>query len=279
MNNQEKLEQNSIEGLEMYFSPKIASEFAELEQNEKNFRVADIVDRVIVQEIEKMPAPLYTAELGGGAHPDRYHKFFEKLLEEPRGHIDWVDVSPYMLELAKKYIDNEKYKEREEVIDFVRSEIMEYLSGLEDEKLDVALMKYTFDYIEDIKTLFQLLSEKLKINGELIASLGSSTPELKSHSTNARFLHNGEEFPDGETRTLKDGDTITIKIFKVSGDPTSGYLEGADIKKHYHSAEKIKELAETFGFDVFLGDWKDFVKEEKQEGEEMDQAVLVLTKK
>ena len=46
MNNQEKLVQNSIEGLEMYFSPKIASEFAELEQNEKNFRVVDIIDRV-----------------------------------------------------------------------------------------------------------------------------------------------------------------------------------------------------------------------------------------
>lgn len=279
MNNNETLKENGQNGLEMYFSPDVAEKFAELEQNEKNYSVAQIVDKIILQETKDMPDPICAAELGGGAHPDRYHGFFKKLLEEPRGHIDWVDVSPYMLELAKKYIENEKYQDRKEVIDFVKSEILEYLRDLENEKLDLAIMKYTIDYIKDIETLFKLLSDKMKLGGKLVATIGNLSPELKGCHTNARFLYNGEQFPDNETRILKDGDNITVKFFKIPGDPNSGYFEGAETVKYFHSAEKIKSLAETFGFDIFLGDWKDFVNEEKQDDEKMDQDILVLTKK
>jgi len=262
----------------MYFSPEIAEKFAELEQNEKNFKVAQVVDAILLQESADLEAPIYSAELGGGAHPDRYDEFFSKLIKDG-GHMDWVDVAPLMLELAKKYISNEKYQNRKEVITFVKSEILEYLRGLGNEKLDLAIMKYTIDHIENLDELFELLSTKLTQGGKLIATIGSTSPELKSYSTNARFLYNGEQFPDNETRTLKDGDNFTVKFFKVSGDPTAGYLEGAETLKYYHSAEKIKQLAESFGFDIFLGDWKDFVPQENQKGETIKQDVLVLTKK
>ena len=265
-------------GLKMYFSPEIAEKFAELEQNEKNFKVAEIVDTVLLQESADLKAPIYSAELGGGAHPDRYDEFFSKLINEG-GHMDWVDVAPLMLEMAKKYISNEKYQNRKNVITFVKSEILEYLRGLENEKLDLAIMKYTIDHIESLDELFKLLSIKLTQGGKLIATIGSTSPELKSYSTNARFLYNGEQFPDNETHTLKDGDNFTVKFFKVSGDPTAGYLEGAETMKYYHSAEKIKQLADSFGFDIFLGDWKDFVPQENQKSETMNQEVLVLTKK
>ncbi|MBU2416321.1 class I SAM-dependent methyltransferase [Patescibacteria group bacterium] len=265
-------------GLEMYFSPEIAEKFAELEQNEKNFKVAQIVDTLLLQESTDLKAPIYSAELGGGAHPDRYDEFFSKLSNE-HGHMDWVDVAPLMLELAKKYISNEKYQNRKKVITFVKSEILEYLRGLENEKLNLAVMKYTIDHIDNLDVLFELLSIKLTQGGKLIATIGSTSPELKSYSTNARFLYNGEQFPDNETRTLKDGDNFTVKFFKVSDDPTAGYLEGAETMKYYHSAEKIKQLAESFGFDIFLGDWKDFVPQESQKGEVINQDVLVLTKK
>ena len=115
--------------------------------------------------------------------------------------------------------------------------------------------------------------------GKLIATIGSTSPELKSYSTNARFLYNGEQFPDDETRTLKDGDNFTVKFFKISGNPSAGYLKGAETLKYFHSAEKIKQLAKSFGFDIFLGDWKDFVSQEDQKSETMNQDVLVLTKK
>ncbi len=193
-------------------------------------------------------------------------------------HIDWVDISPHMLELAKKYISNEKYQNRSKVISFVKNEILEYLNSLEDKKLDLAIMKYTIDHIDNLEALFRLISTKLKQGGKLIATIGSTKPELKSYSTNARFLYNGEQFPDNETRTLKDGDKFTVKFFKVSGDSNSEYIKGAETTKYFHSAEKIKQLAEFFGFDIFLGDWKDFVAKESQNDETMNQEVLVLTK-
>lgn len=269
---------NNHKGLKMYFSPEIAEKFAELEQNEKNFKVAQIVDTILLQESSDLKTPIYSAELGGGAHPDRYDEFFSKLIKEG-GHMDWVDVAPLMLNLAKKYISNEKYQNRKNVITFIKSEILEYLRSLENKKLDLAIMKYTIDHIENLDELFKLLSIKLTQGGKLIATIGSMSPELKSYSTNARFLYNGEQFPDNETRTLKDGDNFTVKFFKVSGDPTAGYLEGAETLKYYHSAEKIKQLADSFGFDIFLGDWKDFVPQENQKGKTMNQEVLALTKK
>ena len=264
--------------LEMYFSPDIAERFAELEQNDKNFQVAEIVDRAIIQEMRNTSGAICAAELGGGAHPDRYHSFFSKLLEEPRGHIDWVDVSPYMLALAERYLSDENYRERKEVVAFIKCDITEYLQNLENEKLDLALMKYTIDHIESLDELFGLLAEKMKRGGKLIATI-SSNPELKSHSTNARFLYNGEEFPDDEIRILKDGDRFTVKFFKVSGDLSLGYLEGAETVKYFHSAERIKQLADTFGFDIFLGDWKDLVDKEDQGGVVLDQEILILTKR
>ncbi|MFA7314410.1 MAG: hypothetical protein WC025_00565 [Candidatus Magasanikbacteria bacterium] len=269
---------NNHKGLEMYFSPEITEKFAEHEQNEKNFKVAQIVDTILLQESTDLKTPIYSAELGGGAHPDRYDEFFNKLANE-HGHMDWVDVAPLMLELAKKYISNEKYQNRKDVITFVKSEILEYLRGLENEKLDLTIMKYTIDHIDNLGMLFELLSEKLTQSGKLIATIGSTSPELKSYSTNARYLYNGEQFPDNETRTLKDGDNFTVKFFKVSGNPNAGYIEGAETLKYFHSAEKIKQLAESYGFDFFLGDWKDFVSQENQKGETMNQDVLVLTKK
>ena len=267
------------EKLKMYFSPEVAKDFAEHEQNEKNFRVAEIVDRILMEETKGLPNPLQVAELGGGAHPDRYHEFFRKLLEEPRGHIDWVDISPHMLKLAPTYISGKDYEARKEIIAFVEKDIINYLRGLENESLDIAIMKYTIGHIEDLGELFELLSKKLKKGGKVISTAGNLNPELRSVSTNAQFLYNGEEFPEDETRTLKDGDLFTIKFFTVSGNPQAGFIEGGETVKFFHSKEKIVSLAKTFGLDIFIGDWKDHVAQENQNGEKMSQDVVVLTKK
>ncbi len=273
----EKDNSEKIKGLEMYFSEDISEKFAKLEQNERNFQVAGIVDRILMQETENFENPICVAELGGGAHPDRYHEFFRKILQEPKDHIDWVDISPFMLELAKKYIDNEEYQDRKEVINFVESEICEYLSKLKDEQLDLAIMKYTFNHIKDIESLLQLLSVKIKPGGKLISTISNLNAELKSYSTNARYLYNGEQFSDERKIKLKDGDNFVIKFFKIAGDKDSGYLKSAENTAYYHSAEKIEKLAETFGFNIFIGDWKSIIKTEKQE--EAKQDVFVLTKK
>jgi hypothetical protein len=120
-------------------------------------------------------------------------------------------------------------------------------------------MKYTIDHIADLDKLFRLIAQKLKAGGKLVASLGVLDPQLKSISTNARFLYNGQYFPEGEAKTLKDGDSFTIKFFKVSGDPKSGYLEGAETVKYYHSEVKMRELAKKYNLDISVGDWKELL--------------------
>ncbi len=281
--NKERITYNKLEtkrtGVEMYFNPEVAKTFAELEQNEKNFKVAQIVDRVLIDQTKGISAPIQACELGGGAHPDRYNQFFAKLLQQPKGNIDWVDVSPHMLLLADEYISTNDYSDRKEVITYIESDILKYLEGLEDESLDVAIMKYTIGHISDVSLLFALLQKKLKKGGKLVSTMGALKPTLKSYSTNARFLYNGQQFADDETRTLVDGDTFTVKFFAESGNPNGGYMPGAETTKYYHSTSKITQQAETNNFDIFLGNWKDLIDIDSQQNEEMDQAMLVLTKR
>lgn len=262
--------------IQMYFQPSVVEEFSRLEQNNKNYAVARIIDSLIVNEIKDMTAPLRAAELGGGAHPDRYDSFFATLLTEPLGHIDWVDISGLMLEQAKKYLQETNLENRLQVISFIEAEITEYLDTVADESLDLGIMKYTFDHIENIDELFSKLTTKLKPNGKLIATINNLSPQLQSASTNARFLYNNQEFPLDETREMHDGDTFTVKFYKESGNPSAGYLESAETTKYYHSAEKITALAEQHGFEVFLGDWKERIETHTKQ---LKLDVLVLRKK
>ena len=84
------------------------------------------------------------------------------MLQEPNGHIDWIDVSELMLEQAKRYLRETNLEERNKVISFIEMEILDYLSTLGDNSLDLVIMKYTFEHIENIDQLFSLLSHKLK---------------------------------------------------------------------------------------------------------------------
>lgn len=64
----------------MYFNRQIAKDFAEHEQNAKNFQVADIIDRTIMKAVGLVCENFQSCELGGGAHPDRYHRLFAELI-------------------------------------------------------------------------------------------------------------------------------------------------------------------------------------------------------
>ncbi len=268
-------EKQSKNELAMYFSEEVAREFAKHEQNERNFEVAEIVDLVLMQETEKMKEPLHVAELGGGAHPDRYHQFFKKLLKKPQGKFDWVDVSPFMLKFAKEYISTEEYKERLDIISFVEKDVMDYLDNLADESLDVAIMKYVIDHIDNLDELFSLLSLKLQKGGLFVATI-SISPYLQKHSTNVEYFYRGEEIPKEEAKELKDGDYYTIKFFKESNNPKAGYIEGAETVKYFHSKEKIERIAKKFDFDFFVGDWRDIVKKDKKD---IEQELLILRKR
>lgn len=260
----------------MYFNKSVARDFAEHEQNEKNFQVADIVDRVIMKAIGIVRENFQACELGWGAHPDRYHRFFSELIKDGWS-IDWVDISPFMLELAKEYIDNDEYRDRLDVIRFIEKDIIGYLRWLEDESLDIAIMKYTIDFMGNLDELFYLLKEKLKKWSALVANIGALSPELKSVSTNARFLYNGKEFPEDETKMLKDGESFMIQFFRESWKPESGYIPGAKITKYYHSEVKYRELAQKYDFDIYVGDWREYLGWD-EDVEWLNQDILVLRK-
>jgi len=260
-------------GISMYFNEKISSEFAEQEQNDKNRAVADIFDRIVLEKFSNFNDPLHVAELGGGAHPDRYHRIFERLLKN-KGLIDWVDISPVMLNLAKKYLNKKEYIQRKEVISFIKKDLIEYLNELKNDSLDFVLMKYTFDHLKDIEILIKLLSKKLKKNGFLIANLTTVSPMLKSFSTNAKYLYKNQEFPENETRTLNEGEEFIVKHLKVSGDPSRGCIEGAQVTKYYHSPKKIKDICKKYNLNIFIGDWKKLLN--LKEG--MNQDVVLITK-
>jgi len=265
-------------GLKMYFDFNIAKAFAEREQTEKHFAVARIIENILIDESKNFNPPFYIAELGGGAHPDRYHKFFEILLKEPKSHVDWVDVSPYMLKLAREYLKPKEYQQREQIITFIEKDILDYLSEISKEKIDFVILKYTLDHLDDMNKLFELLSLKLKKNGMVIATITNLSPKLKSISINARYFYKGEEFPENETRILKDGDSFTIKFFKEAGNPKKGFMKGAETIKYYHSEKKMRELAEKYGFKIFIGNWKDYLSKDKYAGENLDQDILILKK-
>lgn len=272
---------SGLDRMAMYFNPQVAKGFAQAEQNEKNFRVAAIVDRILMQVTQDMPGPLFVAELGGGAHPDRYHRFFERLLTSPGGHMDWVDISPHMLALASEYLQGEQYEARKGIIHFVESDLLDYVDRLAPESLDMAIMKYTLDHLDsdEVELFFQLLQQKLKPGGKLVSTMAYLDGKLRSVSTNARFLYHGQEFPDDEVKQLQGGDDFTVKFLKVSGHPEQGYIEGAETTKYYHSAGKIHSLALQFGFDVYVGDWKGYLTSDQYADENLNQDVLVLTKK
>jgi ubiquinone/menaquinone biosynthesis C-methylase UbiE len=67
-----------------------------------------------------------------------------------------------MLKLAAYYIDAPEYKERLQVINFIEKDIVDYLESLEDDSIDLAIMKYTIDHIDNIDELFALLKRKLR---------------------------------------------------------------------------------------------------------------------
>lgn len=233
---------------ELYFNPKTAAAFAAVEVNQKYAEVADIVDRLIEHELQCSKDPLFVAELGGGAHPSVYDRLFSRLITGD-GRIDWVDYSPVMIDLAR----NNLPAARGCVTRFVCVDVLQYLSSLADSSLDLAIMKYTFDHVKDVEVFFRNLAVKLKSGGRLIATMTTISPLLRSCSRNVRYFYRGNEFPEGKTRLLEDGESFVIKFFRESGNPSSGYVDGADVTKFYHSREKIERLSKEFGLEVFLG--------------------------
>lgn len=261
-----------MEDIEMYFDKNVAKVFSALEQNEKNFKVADCIDQVIMSIMWTGHKKMHITELWGWSHTDRYHSMFW-YIQDTESSIDWVDISPYMIQLAIDYC-YPAHVSRLPFIRFIVDDILHYLVKQKNNSIDLAIMKYTIDHIQDLDRLFLLLSEKLQKNWYLVSSIWFLDPLLHSRSTNARFLYQWKEFPLDESRMLKEWEWFGVKFFNTSWDIESWYMPWAHTTKYYHSKEKILSLSEKYWFEYYLWDWKGYISSDSTFGQE----ILVLRK-
>ncbi len=277
------------ESLRMYFDPEIVDRFAKREENEKYRSVARIVEEIILSY--SYSNNLRVADLGAGAHTENFPNLFAKLLSE-NGVYDWVDISPFMIDLAKnRYL--KLHPEREKVLCFLEKDIREYLRELAPETLDVVIMKYTFDYFsrEELHEIFSLLAVKLKSEATFVATLFMVDSVLPGRTTNAQMVYKGKEIPFGESVPIADGDQFTIRFFVDPNEPELGYI--AETTKYFHSPHTICDIIKNAFFsqgrdckenDFFIGNWKEIpaIKNRMTHGENfneiLDQNVFVIRK-
>jgi ubiquinone/menaquinone biosynthesis C-methylase UbiE len=67
-----------------------------------------------------------------------------------------------MLRLANDYLHTPELQKRLPYITFIEKDFFEYLDALPDQSLDVVIMKYTIDHVQDVDLLMQALSMKVK---------------------------------------------------------------------------------------------------------------------
>jgi len=265
-------------GLELYFDPVTAKLLAERQENYRHREVAEIIATIILDKLKDTPDPISVAALGAGAHADRYNSLFDRLLRQSEGHMDWVDFSPYMLAMAPDYLQKKGLENREKVISYIEQYSLQYLEQKAENSLDAVIMQYTLEDIQELELLFKLLAKAVKEGGIMVATIQAS-PEITSVHSNWRYLYQGKEFQENETRTLKDGEEWQLKCYKEVDNPAAGFIPGVETVKYFHSSETIAKLANKYGFDCFIGDWREPLPGELQNKFEIDQSVLILKKK
>ena len=270
-----------VDPLQMYRGES-ARRFVKSEENPLYWANAKIIEKEILERLNVVHRPWHYAELAAGAHTDAYPQFFAALLQDSESHVDWVDSSPDMIELAQEYLlssvpaaDSER---AQPLIHFIEADIFEYLSRLEEDSLDIATLKNAFDYIEDLEQLFSLLFQKLKPGGCMIAGLSSSrirgiqtaqTPHAQCSIINP----NDEiiEIDPQEPHKLQTGERIRVQFFERG---TTTLMKGVETILFFHSQEEIEEIAKRSGFKFELN----YRTQEDGTGKNLEIPVLVLTK-
>lgn len=103
---------------------------------------------------------------------------YSSWLIEHGANVVAVDISPRMLEFAKKRLGNKA--------EIYLANLEKPLDFLPDESFDMVLSPLVFDYIEDWSGLFAECNRLLKPSGLLIYSVG--------HPFNEHLLHEGSEY-------------------------------------------------------------------------------------
>lgn len=266
-------------GQEMYFDEEIAKTMIEREENIEHVSTAQTVENIVLSEIEPQQS-LNIAELGAGAHPQRYTRLLE-FLQKNQGKLHWIDQAPTMLECTKKQIP----KEVEKNIKLVKEEMISYLENNKN-KFDALIFKYSFNYLisTPLEKWLEIMHQSLKEKGTVIATVNLYEKGLKPRSFNASYTINGQPISQGYKP--KHNEIIEIHFLKKGGDTSTNPETFADTKIIYYSPEKIKQAAEKAGFSEvsLVQDWTEkkkwlnHFKENYPESNIKPKAILFLKK-
>lgn len=212
---------------EMYMNQDTAKVFAGREKEDPNHgKISKIIEKTVLDLFTNKNIKI--ANLGAGANPQKYKALLEKI--QSGSKMDWVDISPKMLELASKEVDSSQE------IRFIKNDFIGYLNSQDDKTLDCVIMQYAINYIENLESFFDLLSKKLNTSGAYIANLG--TKVLKNNQE-ASFLVNGQEFTG--QKSLVSGDRYTIQFLNEDGTIF------ASTEKTFFSDEEILSKTAQYG--------------------------------
>jgi ubiquinone/menaquinone biosynthesis C-methylase UbiE len=231
------------EKIEMYLNPKTAENFAqrEKEDTEEHSVVSGVIENIAMEIF--VDKEIKMANLGAGANPQKYEKILEKT--KNGSELDWVDISPKMLEIASKEIN------QSENIHFIENNFTGYLNSKEDNSLDCVIMQYSINYIDDIKDFFEILSKKLNTGGAFIANLGAKSLENNKW---ASFLINGQEFSG--RKNMVSGDHYTIKFLNPDGTVFASTEKNFFSNKEMLSTPTLSELKTEIktikGFEILI---------------------------
>ncbi len=250
----------------MYFNldyvEKIVARQRDYKNNREHLGVSRIFQAIGLTHLkEQQKDNPRMVNLGAGACTDEFDEMLT-YLKDKNGLIDWVDHSPFMIELAKKY-QPEKFENN---IILHQQDWSDWLETVDNDVLDIIFMEYTFNYIDNLTDFFQILAKKMTQDGILIANPNLYPQGLKSETTNALYSINGQMIRAGTTEYPVSGDIIGVH-FKTAVDSRQTITS---YKIVYRDERDILETAKKFfPRTKILNNWQ----EEQRYVEEFDNLI------
>lgn len=227
----------------MYQDRQIVDKFAKSEKNDlaEHSVISNILDEIVAKEKAGI-LPKKIAILGAGANPQKYPLMMDKI--KKGWQMDWVDLSPYMLEIAKEEVEKIDLNQK---ISFIENDFIGYLNRQKDNSIDYVVMQYCMNYIKDLKKFFELTSKKMKSGGIFTANLGGRAVK----DSNFAYFHvNGEKIK-GKV-SLEKGDVYTVHFLNENGDVY------ATTEKNFFSDGEIFSLSSQMGLTAEIEKIKKF---------------------
>ena len=195
---------------QMYFNleyvERIIARQRDYKNNQEHIGTSRVFQAIALTHLKKLRSNnIIVANLGAGACCDELNELFS-FLAKKGGKIAWVDHSPFMIENAHKYLPSQYI----DTVNLYLQDWTGWLTGCEDDSLHFVYMEYTFNYLEDFKKFFLILTKKMANNGIFVANPNLYPKGLKGETTNAFYSINGQMIAENTVEYPVSGDVIGV---------------------------------------------------------------------